>query len=234
MLLSMTISKRILILSTLILTAIQLAACGIATPAPTVTVTTAPSLTSSSPSPISATTPSPTNTLTATAEPNISPNCTIVNKAGKLYILSEKEFFAFGPSEKELDQALANNYPEWANFEQSVSWYSEPVKLGKIVEAASFQEQYYFNPAATLVTLGESLNWQLPSDGDLYLQSLAISERLVHSAFEWIKPENEYIRTQYPEVSNGATYALYVFFNYDKEKLQVWCYTYQRLFGTSS
>ena len=137
-------------------------------------------------------------------------------------------------TEDELNQALANNFPEWANYEQNVRWSSEPAKLGEIVLNASFQEQFALNPAVTLITLGESMNWQLPSNSDLFFQSLDISERLNKLVFEWTNPENEAIRAHYPEVSNGATYALYVFFNYDIERLQTWCNTYQQLFGTSS
>jgi hypothetical protein len=146
-------------------------------------------------------------------------------------VLDDQVFVALGPSGEELDQALADNYPEWANYKQNVSWYPEPVTVGKIVREASFQEKFALNPEVTLVTLGESLSWQLPSDGDLFLQSLAIGERLNYLWYEWINPENEQIRAQFPEVTNGANYALYAFFNYDEEKLQTWHVTYQNLFG---
>ncbi|MBI5840647.1 MAG: M23 family metallopeptidase, partial [Chloroflexi bacterium] len=56
-------------------------------------------------------------------------------------------------------------------------------------------------------------------------------KRLNHLVFEWTNPENEDIRTRYPEVSNGATYALYVFFDYDQGKLQAWHDAYVKLFG---
>ena len=85
-----------------------------------------------------------------------------------IHIIDDQEFSAFGPSETRLDEVLVGNYPEWASFEQTVSWYAEPVRMGKIIEAASFREQYSFNPAVTLITLGESLDWQIPADGDLY------------------------------------------------------------------
>ena len=48
---------------------------------------------------------------------------------------------------------------------------------------------------------------------------------------EWTDPANEHIRTQFPEVTNGATYALYAFFNYNEEKLRVWHETYRKMFG---
>lgn len=216
---------------------ILLAACGMATPAPTVTATTVPSITPSTPSitpsPIPTVTPLPTNTFTTAPELGIAPNCKIVNENGKLYVLSEKEFFAFGPSEAKLDEVLVGNYPDWSSFEQNVSWYSEPVKVGKIIEAASFREQYSFNPAVTLVTLGESLGWQIPADGDLYTRALETSEALIRPALERIKPDNEQLPAQYPQIANGATYALHIFFEGDVGRLQAWCNTYQWMFGTS-
>jgi len=215
---------------------VALVACGtnlteaVPTTAPDITVSV-PSVTSS---PVPTTTLLPTNTFTATLEPGIPPGCMILNEEGKLYVLSEKEFFAFGPSERALDEVLVDHYPDWANFEQSVSWYSEPVRVGKIIEGASFRDHYNFSPAVTLVTLGESLDWQIPSDGDLYSRSLVVSEALIRPAWEWIKPENEQVRAQHPQISNGATYALYVFFEGDEDRLQTWCNTYRQLFGESS
>jgi len=119
---------------------------------------------------ISTTTLVPTNTLTTTPEPGTPLGCLIINEDGKLYILSNKEFYAFGPDDDELDQALADHYPEWANFTQSVQWSSEPAKVGEIVSEASFDEKFALNPAVTLTTLGTSLDWQIPPDGDLFAQ----------------------------------------------------------------
>ncbi|MBI5842770.1 MAG: hypothetical protein HZB19_21980, partial [Chloroflexi bacterium] len=82
-------------------------------------------------------TPTQTNTLTATPEPGTPPGCTIVNEDGKLYVLSSDEIFAWGVTEEELNQALTNNFPEWANYEQNVRWDTKPAKLGEIVLNAS-------------------------------------------------------------------------------------------------
>jgi hypothetical protein len=215
---------------------VVLVACGIrpAEAVPTAVPSIMVSVPSVTSSPIPTTTLLPTNTFTATLEPGIPPGCMILNEEAKLYVLSEKEFFAFGPGERALDEVLVDHYPDWANFEQSVSWYPEPVRVGKIIEAASFREHYNFNPAVTLVTLGENLDWQIPSDGDLYSRSLVVSEALIRPALEWIKPENEQVRAQHPQISNGATYALYVFFEGDEDQLQTWCNTYRQLFGESS
>jgi hypothetical protein len=233
----MKIRKRVLTVSSVILTMFLSGACGAATPVPTLTATNAPSLTpitpTITPSPIPTITSLPTGTYTATPEPDTPPGCKILNEDGKLNVLSDDVFFALGPSGEELDQALADNYPEWANYKQNVSWYPEPVTVGKIVREASFQERFALNSAITLVTLGESLNWQLPSNSDLFSESLTAGERLHHLWFEWTNPENKQIRAQFSEVANAATYALYVYFGYDGAKLQAWCMTYQRLFGTS-
>jgi len=225
--------RRILLVVAVFFVAILFAGCGQVTPVPTATATTAPSFAPVISSITPTTIPSPTNTFTVTPEPGAPPGCKIINEDGKLYVLSDDVFFAFGPSVEELDQALVGNYPEWANYEQNVSWSSELVTVGKIVREASFQEKFALNSAVTLVTLGESLNWQLPTDSDLFLQSLTISERLVRLWDEYSHPDNEVIRSRNSKVTNGATYALYILFDYDTNRLQAWCGTYQRLFGTS-
>lgn len=234
----MTVLQRILVLTIALLVAFQLAACGIATPAPTATATTVPGLTPSTPSitpsPIPTVTPLPTNTLTASPETDIAPNCRIANERGQLYLLSEQEFHDIGTLEGELDQALTTYYPEWASYTQTVSWSTQPEKLGAIIVAASLDEysSLQINAAVTLVVLGESVHWQLPSNTDLYLKSQEISEELDRLAFDWENPQNESLRSQYPEVTNSATYAIYTYFNSRLDRLQRWCSTYQQLFGT--
>ena len=75
MLSSMTISKRILILSIIILTASQLAACGVATPMPTVAETTRPSFTPAIPTAtVSLFTPSSTSTQTSSLPVSPAPD----------------------------------------------------------------------------------------------------------------------------------------------------------------
>jgi hypothetical protein len=229
--LSMTVSKQVLIVSFVILIIFLAGACGVVAPLPTATPTIAPSRTPITPSVTPTSIPSPTNVPTATPELGIPLGCVIHDEDGKLYVLSDDVFFAFGPSGEELNQALANSYSEWANYRQDVSWYSEPVTIGKIVREASFQEKFSLNAEVTLVTLGESLAWKLPANQDLFSQSLTISERLVRLWDEYSHPDNEAIRARYPEVKNSATYALYVFFNYETQRLRAWCMTHQKLFG---
>ena len=173
-------------------------------------------------------TPQETSTVTS---PLLS--CQITDKNGKLNVLSDEVFFAWNASEDEINQALADNYPQWSTYQQNVPWRTQTASLGKIVLEASYQEKFALNSEVTLVTLGESFNWQLPLDSDLFEHSLLIAERLVHLWHEFTHPDHEAIRSQYSEVSNAATYALYVFFDFDKEKLENWCNAYQNLFSTS-
>ncbi len=177
--------------------------------------------------------PTTTNTPASIAEHNSLPACVIIDDAGKLYVLSDDVIFAWGSSKEDLNQALASIFPKWADFRQEVSWTPKRVTAGKVMVEASFQEQFALNPAVTLVTVGVSLNWKLPSDGNLYWPARNTGKRLVRLWYEYNHPENDAIRAYYPEVANAATYALYVFFGYDEEKLQTWCDTYQTLFRAS-
>lgn len=236
MLLRMTIQKRVLMVFSVILIAISLGACGVATPAPNVTATATivPSITPSTPSITPSPIPLPTTTYTASPELDIAPNCKIANEEGQLYLLNDHEFRDLSTTDGKLDRALAAHYPEWANYTQMVPWSTQPVKLGEIIVSASLDEEanLQINAAVTLVTLGDRLDWQLPSNTDLYLKTQEISTELNHLSFDWDSPQNESLRSQYPEVSNSGTYALYIFYNSKLDRLQRWCNTYQKLFGT--
>ena len=234
-------------LTFLTLVSLLLAACTSAVPSsdsnellspPTVIATT-----TASPSPIPPATashtptaiPLPTNTYTAAPEPDIAPNCKMTNEKGQFYLLSDKEFSDLGTTESVLDQALVTHYPEWANYRQMVPWSTQPVKLGEVIVSASLDEYLrQINPAVTLVVLGESLNWQLPASTDLFSKSREISLTLQQHDYDWVDPQNESLRNQYPEVTNTATYALYAYFNHNLDRLHSWCNIYEQLFGTQS
>jgi hypothetical protein len=239
MMLLMKTSKRVLAVVFLILIVSLVGACGTVTPVPIVTETEVPSLlsptSSITPSPIPSVTSLPTNTYTVTPEPDIAPNCKIANDAGRLYLVSNQEFRDLRTDEGILDQALAAHYPEWANYTQMVSWSTQLIKLGKIVKEASFNIELnlQINSAVTLVTLGESLDWQLPTTADLFSESREVSLELSRLSFAWENPFDDSLRKQYPEIANSGTYALYAFFDYNLDRLQSWCNTYQQLFGNS-
>jgi hypothetical protein len=235
-------------LTLLTLVSFLLAACTTAVPSsdsnellspPTVIATT-----TSSPSPIRPATashtptaiPLPTNTYTVAPEPDIAPNCKIANEKGQFYLLSDKEFSDLGTTESELDRALVTHYQEWANYRQMVPWSTQPVKLGEVIVSGSLDEYLrQINPAVTLVVVGESVDWQLPSNMDFFVRAQEISQVLQQQFddFDGVNPQNESLRSQYPEVENSATYALYAYFDHNLDRLQSWCNTYQQLFGTS-
>jgi hypothetical protein len=226
--------QKMKLLNTIFIAAL-LTACSVATPVPIATASTTPTFITFTPSPIPTKTPSPTYTPTATSEPAISPSCKLVNEKGQFFVISDKEFFDLWSHEKEIDQALANNFPEWASYTQKVSWDTKPVEISEIVNSASLDEELnvQVNSRVALVVLGMSLEWNIPKEIDLYVRSKEINLKLSHLTLEWDKPGNESIQARFPEISNSATYALYVFFNYDKEKLKQFCNTYQRLFRTT-
>jgi len=183
------------------------------------------------PSQTSSATPLPTTV----SEPDIAPACRIAGEGGQLYLLSDKEFNDLATTKGKLNRTLASHYPEWANYTQMVSWSTQPVTLGEIIVAASLDEEsnVQINPAVILVVLGESSDWQLPSDTDLFLKAQGISAELNRLDLDWDKPQNESLRNQYPEVANSGTYALYIYFNSKLDRLQSWCNTYRQLFQTS-
>ena len=126
-------------------------------------------------------------------------------------------------------------YPEWGLYEQQVPWDTKPVKLGEIINSASLNNDLnlQINSKVALVTLGLSLNWQLPANSDLYLKSQEISLKLNHLSSDWEWAGSESLHTQFPEVTNAATYALDIFYDQDIDRLKTWCNTYQKLFGSS-
>jgi len=147
-------------------------------------------------------------------------------------ILHDDVLFHPGPVGEVLDQALAESYPAWSSFRQQPDWYDEPVSAGQIIQDASFEETFQLNTSVTLVTVGLAFDWQLPEDGDLFSRARDTGEQLVLYSIEWSHPDNEQIRSQYPEVNNGASYALFAYFDFDEGKLQVWKDTYKKLFGS--
>ena len=190
-------------------------------------------MSSITPSPIPSVTSLPTNTYTSTPQPDITPNCKIANDTGQLYLVSDQEFRDLRTAPGELDQVLTVQYPEWANYAQIVRQDLQPLSLGKIIMSASHDEMLgiQINPAVTLVTLGVTLGWQLPSNTDLYLKAQEISTELNRLSLDWENPFDDSLRNQYPEIANSGTYAFYRYFKGDLSKLEKWCHTYVQFFG---
>lgn len=109
-----------------------------------------------------------------------------------------------------------------------------PVPLSVIIIDASIQKEYQISPIVTLVTLGESLDWELPDDGDIETRAKNISKQLHDSFADWYLSESGEYQKEYPQIENAATYALYQFFQGDTKRLKSWCVSIQNLFLDTS
>jgi hypothetical protein len=141
-------------------------------------------------------------------------------------------FFHQGPRSAELDAALAETFPHWSSFQQSLEWRTEPARVGEIIKDASFDVVFDINPAVTLVTVGMLLDWQLPSDGDLYSLAHEVAKELNSLYYDYYFDKGG-VQVKYPEVHNATTYALYAFFDYDQVRLNEWCVVYSKLYKQS-
>lgn len=213
------------------------------------TTSPSPQFTSSSPTSTSPAVPTLTPQSTKTASPSLTPsltatptssptatplpNCGIYDQEGNFYVLNDDVIFYPGPDGEDLDLALEKAYPTWSSFRQQPDWYDEPVSAGQIIKDASYEKTFHLNSAVLLVTVGLELNWEKPIDGDLYSRARNTGERLVLFSGEWIHPDNVHIRSQYPQIANGATYALYKYFDFNEAALEDWCEDYITLFEKS-
>ncbi|GEM_PF-1906744 len=203
------------------------------------------SLTPITPSPMpSSTSTSALLTATAVTKPSTTPirvnlfveqntplGCEITNAEGRFFVSGDELFYSYlVVNSTNLDEILKNNFPDWKNFSQSIISSNTPVPLSVIIVDASIQKKYQINPAVTLVTLGESLDWELPFDGDIETRAKNISIQLHDSFADWYLSESGEYQEKYPQIENAATYALYQFFQGDEEKLESWCLSIQNLF----
>jgi murein DD-endopeptidase MepM/ murein hydrolase activator NlpD len=219
----MKTSKWELIVFSMILIASLVGACGTVTPVPTFIVTKPPSLT-----PIPSVTASPFPTITPTPD-----FCSSTQWQNEILVMSQFLFTALEPGgPSDFDRILVEQNPNWAGFEQEVEgeglWTG-----GKIF--ASFAWGYELgtgvNPAVILVTYGVERNWEVPIDGDLISEVDRIRVTLRQYEAEWILGKVD--QSQYPPIANGATYALYRYFNGDMLKLESWKSTFETVFLVS-
>jgi hypothetical protein len=220
----MTKIKR-LIVSFMILSAVLLVACGIATPMPTVTTTATlvPSVTPFIPS----ITPTPIPTITST--PDV---CNIAQGQDKIQVMSQDLFTALEPGGPTVfDRILAEQDPAWADLRQSD--HGEIRSAGIIFHETAFGPELGtgVNPAVLLVTYGVDWNWELPANGDLVSEADRIRAALHRHESDWILGKVD--QSQYPPIANAATYALYRYFNGDLSKLEAWCRTYVQVYDVS-
>ena len=85
------------------------------------------------------------------------------------------------------------------------------------------------NPAVALVVYGVKNDWALPVNGDLVSAVYQIRDSLYQDESEWNFENID--KSQYPPISNGATYALYRYFNGNEQKLESWCRTYIEVYS---
>ena len=194
----------------------------------TILITNTPSIT------VSPTyTPSPSPTLTST----ISPTPDICNPAqwqeDGIYVLSTDQFGALKPGgPNTFIRILIDKNPAWADFQQED--HGEMRAAGKIFHESSCGPEMGMgaNPAVVLVLYGVNNNWALPVNGDLVSAVYQIRDSLYHDEAEWDFGDID--QSQYPPIANGATYALYRYFDGNKDLLESWCRTYEEVYGESS
>ena len=224
MLLLMTVLKRILVITISFLVAFQLAACGIATPASTVTAiaTIAPNLTSIIPS----TTSSPISTITLLPD-----DCNLQGQ-DEIQVISGLRFTALEPGNPvEFDRILVEQDQAWADFQQGAQ--GEMRSAGVIFHETAAGPEWGtgVNPAVILVIYGVERNWELPTNDDLVSEVDRIRAELFQHRSDWVHEQVD--QSQYPAIANAATYALYRYFNGDLSKLKDWCRTYVQVYGES-
>jgi len=209
----------------MMLSAVLLVACGVATPLPTATetATLAPSLTPFIPS----VTPSPISTITET--PDV---CNIAQRQDKIQVISQDLFTALEPGGPTVfDRILSEQNSAWADFRQSD--HGEMRSAGVIFHETAFGPELGtgVNPAVILVTYGLERNWELPANDDLVSEVDRIRAVLHQHESDLILRKVDL--SQYPMVGNGGTYALYRYFEGDLSKLEEWCRTYVQVYDES-
>ncbi|WKZ49166.1 MAG: hypothetical protein QY306_07330 [Anaerolineales bacterium] len=212
------------LLRTVFCIATLLAGCGRVAPASTVTAR----VTSNPTQPVSSTISSPVSTVTSTATVIPLPTCTPIPKI-YIYVIDRATYLdvdaglelGLGPSGAiaVLQEALDEHHPDWGQEEG----------LAKNAWNYSHAQNIGVNPRALLVTTGVALDWQIPEDHDLKEDIIQTGVALTQSYREF--RFNEELQAKYPQVANAASYALYAFFDYDLEKLEVWQQEYDRMFG---
>lgn len=229
----MKTSIRISSLLMIFTIAVELVACGVATPAPIITTRTLTAIPSSTPTIIPSSTPSfvPSMTLTIAFTP--TPDyCDSALWQDKIQVISQDRFTALEPEGPTVyDRILVEQNPAWADFRQNDN--GEIRSAGIIFHETAFGPELGtgVNPAVILVTYGVDRNWELPATGDLVSEVDYIRAVLHQRENYWILGTID--RSQYPMMPNAATYALYHYFGADLNKLEDWCHTYVQVFNES-
>ena len=174
-------------------------------------------------------TPLPIPTVTSTISPTPDFCTPAYWQEDGVYVLSTDLFGAIRPGVPILDRILITQNSAWADFRQED--HDELRSAGKIFHETSFGPEMGMgvNPAVVLVTYGVTYDWELPKYGDLVSRVEQIRDSLYQHESEWFLGEVD--QSQYPPIANGATYALFRFFDGNKNLLETWCRTYLEIYG---
>ena len=146
-----------------------------------------------------------------------------------VYVLSTDQFGALSPGgPNTFDRILIAKNSAWADFRQED--HDELRSAGVIFHEASFGPEMGMgvNPAVVFVTYGTKYKWELPEYGNLVLRVEQIRDSLYQHESEWSFGDVD--QSQYPPIANGATYALFRFFDGNKNLLTTWCRTYLEIY----
>jgi len=211
--------RRIFLIVALVLMATLFAGCGQVNPVPTATAGITPSPTSIIPT---ATRLLPTLTPTPIPLPTCTPlpvtYLLVIDESVYNDVDAGIESGAKGAI-KILQQAMDDYHPEWG----------QEGDLAGYVWDHSHAQMIGINPRVLLVTTGVTLDWQIPNDHDVRDDIVQVGVTLTQHYRDF--RFNEELQNDYPQVANAASYALYAFFDFDLEKLNMWQQEYDRMFG---
>lgn len=180
----------------------------------------------------------PTSTISKITETDLpTPVCDLSENGDNINLLHENRIFWTDCPRalvSQIQERLEESYPEFSYIQQSVYYQQLDKTIDyddalTIIWQASGAETDYVNPFVVLVTVGESLNWTPPSDGDLYNLSKSVRLTLLqhYRDYSW-KPD---IRSQNPNILNASTYMIYAYFESNIEDIEQWCESYLYLTG---
>lgn len=180
--------------------------------------------------------PTSTPKVLPTLTPTILPTPDICNpsqwKEEGIYILSPRQFGAMDPGgPNTFDSILISQNPSWEDYRQKD--HGEMRTAGVIFHEHAWGPTMGtgVNPAVLLITYGIERNWELPAYGALVAKVVQIRTLLNRYEREWFRGEVD--QSQYPAIKNGATYALFRYFDGNQESLEIWCRAYVDVFGES-
>ena len=178
----------------------------------------------------------PTLTTTSTqVSPSPTPdfcNPTIWQE-NDIYLLSPELFGALHPGgPNTFNRILIDKNPTWVDFQQED--HGEMRNAGVIFHESSLGPELGMgvNPAVVLVVYGIKNDWALPVNSDLVSAVYQIRDSLFQDELEWFQEKVDL--SKYPPIANGATYALYRYYNGNEQKLESWCRTYIDVYGEPS